>query len=312
MVKLPISDYVADYYKKQGIEFTYRQQARFCWSYNELLKDQLSSLKEILKVSDDEKLNTEIKERLDYEEKAYECFMTNKNQDCFYIVFPDNMDEYNEEYFSAAENAVSYGVRNSDKGFSVEKRYLSDKAPKRQDGCDTRCTFINGHFEFQTGSDAAVSGYYFTSKGDVIYGTSDEYTMPFNENNTDRFENLYLYIKSPFGPGDIVMGPDFHCPQVVSTDHDCFMKLYDRMYDKYKEQVFLWLDPSSSIIRTDYVGRDGKFYYDHTVPFGLWKIDSWEDKEYWDILQVMSKCIREGIDMFGLDYQIHEYAKRHR
>lgn len=312
MVKLPMSDYVAGYYKKQGIEFTYRQQARLCWSYNYLLKDQIQSLKEILKVSDDETLNTQIKERLDYEEKAYECFMTNKNHDCFYIVFPDNMDEYNEEYFQAAENAVSYGIRNSDKRFSIEKRYPFDKAPKKQDGDDTRCTFINGHFEFRIGSDAAVSDYYFTSKGDVINGDSDEYTAPFNENDTDRFENMYLYIKSPFGVGDIVMGPDFDCPRVVSTDHDCFMELYDRMYDKHKEQVFQWLDPVVSTIRTDYVGLDGKVYYDHTVPFDLWKIDSWEDKEYWDILQVMSKYIRAGVDMFGFDCQLYEYAKHHR
>lgn len=34
MVKLPMSDYVADYYKKQGITFTFRQQACLCWNYD--------------------------------------------------------------------------------------------------------------------------------------------------------------------------------------------------------------------------------------------------------------------------------------
>lgn len=48
MVRLPISDYVADYYKEQGIEFTLRRQAHFCWYYNDLLKEQLNSLREIL------------------------------------------------------------------------------------------------------------------------------------------------------------------------------------------------------------------------------------------------------------------------
>ena len=57
MIKLPMSDYVSDYYKKQGIEFTLRQQAHFCWAYSELLKDRIGSLKEILEISDDEKLN---------------------------------------------------------------------------------------------------------------------------------------------------------------------------------------------------------------------------------------------------------------
>ncbi len=40
MVKLPISDYVANYYKEQGIEFTLRQQAHFCWCYNDLLDNR--------------------------------------------------------------------------------------------------------------------------------------------------------------------------------------------------------------------------------------------------------------------------------
>lgn len=57
MIKLPMSDYASDYYKKQGIEFTLHQQAHFCWVYSELLKDRMGSLKEILEISDDEKLN---------------------------------------------------------------------------------------------------------------------------------------------------------------------------------------------------------------------------------------------------------------
>lgn len=32
MVKLPMSEYVANYYKGQGIEFTLRQQATLCWN----------------------------------------------------------------------------------------------------------------------------------------------------------------------------------------------------------------------------------------------------------------------------------------
>lgn len=70
MIKLPMSDYVSDYYKKQGIEFTFRQQAHFCWAYNDLLKDRMELVKKILEISDDEKLNAEIRERIEYEGKA--------------------------------------------------------------------------------------------------------------------------------------------------------------------------------------------------------------------------------------------------
>ncbi|MCM1561268.1 MAG: hypothetical protein NC123_17260 [Butyrivibrio sp.] len=131
MVKLPMSDYVADYYKEQGIEFTFRQQAHFCWYYNDLLSEQLGSLKEILKVSNDEKLNTEIRERIDYEEKAYECFRTGQ-EGCIYIVRPDNEKEYDElEYFASAEKAISYGIHHCNNRFEVKKSWLFDKNPKR-------------------------------------------------------------------------------------------------------------------------------------------------------------------------------------
>lgn len=83
MVKLPISDYVSNYYKEQGIVFTLRQQAHICWQCNDLLKDQLNSIREILEISDDEKLNTEIRERIAYEEKAHERFIEGQ-EGCIY------------------------------------------------------------------------------------------------------------------------------------------------------------------------------------------------------------------------------------
>lgn len=94
--------------------------------------------------------------------------------------------------------------------------------------------------------------------------------------------------------------------------HDCFMELYDRMYDKHKEQVFQWLDPVVSTIRTDYVGMDGKVYYDHTVPFDLWKIDSWRDKEYWDLLQMLGKGMKAGVGICEWQYLLGEYKNHHK
>ncbi len=298
MVKLPISDYVADYYKKQGIEFTFRQQAHFCWYYNDLVKEQLESLKEVLKISDDEELNTEIRERIVYEEKAYECFRTGR-EECIYIVHPDDEGEYCEERFASAENAVTYGVHHSNKEFSVEKCWLFDRNPERlseEAGDDA-----------PKGRNAALSVYYFTSQGDIKYGNSYEYEAPFDQEDNDRFEYMFLNIKSPFGLGDIVMGPGFERPAVVSTDHDCFEELYDRL----KNSKYTQLDSTSNTIRTELVNEDGSLDYDHTDPFHLWKVDSWEDKEYWEILRILSKAAKAGVDVFRLDYLSDEYAKHH-
>ena len=298
MVKLPISDYVADYYKEQGITFTFRQQAHFCWFYQNLLKDRLDSLREILKISDDEKLNTEIRERIAYEEKAYECFMTGQ-EGCIYIVCPDGRKEYDEiEYFLSAERAVSYGIRHCDNGFEAIKRGLFDKNPEglseetEGDGPEN----TNG----------ILSWYRFTLEGDISYGSSYEYMEPFDEEDYDRFENMFLYIKSPFGLGDIVMGPGWERPQVVSTDHDCFMEHYDRQ-KAFGCTVF---EGFENIIRTDLVNEDGSLDYAHTVPFALWKVDVWVDREYWELLQIMSHAVKNGVELYDFNILRWKYGER--
>lgn len=297
MVKLPISDYVAGYYKEQGIEFTFCQQATLCWNYHSLLENQLKSLRDILSMSDDEKLNKEIAERVEYEEKAYECFMTNHDSAIFYVFHPDNKGEYDEGYFSTAEAALSFGTRHCDREFSIDKCYFLDRYPKELSEGET-IGEIN----------PIRSTYYFTSEGDIKYGWSRECPAPFHCEDGSRFENRFLNIKSPFGLGDIVMGPDLKCPAVVSTGHDCFMEHYDRL----KDREYIQFDTSDNCIRTDWIGADGTLYYDHTVPFDLWKIDSWEDKEYWELLQMMSAALKEGIDLYGFDMLCYRYGRRNR
>lgn len=211
MVKLPISDYVADYYKEQGTEFTFRQQAHFCWAYNNLLKDRLQSLRDILEISDDGMLNTEIRERMEYEEKAYGRFLENNDPGCIYVVHPDDPEEY-DEYFSSAQNAVLYGKQHFAGDYRVIKQYLADKYPELSDGGES------------DESDIIQSDYHFTPDGEVKYGDSYDYPVPFDDDDSDRFENMFLNIKSPFGMGDIVMGEDLDYPAVVSTGHDCFEK----------------------------------------------------------------------------------------
>jgi hypothetical protein len=69
-------------------------------------------------------------------------------------------------------------------------------------------------------------------------------------------------------------------------------------------------DAVDNYIYLDSVDDEGDLTYDHYVPFRLWKVDSWEDKEYWDILQVMSKALKAGVDLVGLRYRLWEFARR--
>lgn len=180
MVKLPMSEYVANYYKGQGIEFTLRQQATLCWNGYHLLKDQLKSLREILEMSDDEKLNTEIRERIEYEEKSYECFLADR-PGCIYIFIPDDEDEYYQD-------------------------------------------------------------------------------------------SILL-----------------------------------------KNQNSLMIDITDNFIILDCISPDdGEPDYAHIYPFDLWKVDSWEDQDYWEIVQMVSKMVKAGVMPYNLNYLIQEYMKDHK
>lgn len=208
MVKLPFSDYVASYYKEQGIRFTFREQAALCWQYNDSMEDRLAALREILFCSDDEKLNAEIRKRIALEELA----------------------------------------------------------------------------------------------GSGTKGTKAE-----NDYAPQCFENMFLNIKSPFGLGDIVMGPDFDCPRIVSTSHECF----EELNAKFQSGRLFSLDCVDNCIRTDFIDHEGHFCYDHTKPFALWKIDFWPDKTYWRLLKIMQKIAQTDTDIFNLPYYIEEYMEHH-
>lgn len=297
MVKLPISDYAADYYKEQGMEFTFRQQAHLCWTYNSLLKDRLDSLKEILAVSDDEKLNTEIRQRIAYEEKAYGHFMTDQKSGCIYVVHPDDKKEYTDGYFSSAQSAISYGNRNCAEGYRIIKRYLSDQCPKEM---------LEGDEPDEYNTQLSV--FDFTANGVIEQGYSYEYPAPFDEEDKARFENMFLNIKSPFGLGDIVMGEGFERPGVVSSCHDCFEKIYRR----HEKDAEICIDDTDNCIRIDFPEKDGRLTYDHIAPFTLWKVNTWDDKEYWEILQFMSNAIKRGVDLIHFDHIVYEYSRKHK
>jgi hypothetical protein len=171
MIKLPLSDYVADYYRKEGIEFTFLQQAHLCWYYNDRHKG-IEALKEILIVSDDEVLNAQIRERLEYEE--------------------------------------------------------------------------NGRGR-----------------------------MSFDETDSDRFECMFLNVKSPFEVGDIVTEPGIYDGKwVVKSGHDTFTKVYDRFL---QGKLLTPPDVTDNVIRIEKIGGNPEVDYDHAPPFQMLKIGVYDE-----------------------------------
>ena len=81
-------------------------------------------------------------------------------------------------------------------------------------------------------------------------------------------------------------------------------------YDRLKDRKYIQFDTSDNCIRTDMVNADGSLDYAHTVPFHLWKVNSWEDKEYWELLQMMSEAVKKGIGLYDFDILCYKYGRK--
>ncbi len=259
MIKLPISDYVANYYKEHNIQLTYRQQARLCWTEAKTYNERIGLLEQILKESDDEELNREIEERIAYEKKAFSIFATNDINQSLYALatVEDDDSEYEMRYFKSVYMAIEH----------ARKYYRFECCIKKNRFFD----FILNEDINENESDCfdnVIGRYYLTENQEIIDGWTKEYKPPFEYDDNNRFENLFLNIECPFGVGDIVMSEEWENPQVVAVDHDCFKQHYERL----KNHPDIGSDATDNFIRTEYRDKDGNLDYEHTNPFQLWKI----------------------------------------
>lgn len=73
------------------------------------------------------------------------------------------------------------------------------------------------------------------------------------------------------------------------------------------------IDITDNFIILDCISPDdGEPDYAHIYPFDLWKVDSWEDQDYWEIVQMVSKMVKAGVMPYNLNYLIQEYMKDHK
>ena len=125
MTRLPISDFLWNYYQSQGITFTDSEQATIIWNPNLSRTEMLSALQEIAERTDDETLKAQLQERLSAAAES-ERELAEGSDGYLYIFEPDDMDEWEQDFFSTLEAAVAHGkehsravLRNSNKANKV-------------------------------------------------------------------------------------------------------------------------------------------------------------------------------------------------
>lgn len=228
MVKLPISETALKYYEETGYQFSWEEQAHFCFRETPGLMKRVDRLKEVLEKSDDEKLNKDIRTMIAYEADAYSKFMENENGRYVYVVqinYPDGRTL--TRYFRTAQLAMSCSNANMSYTFQTNKimKVLLD-------GCDV-------------GDDLFPATFKFNADGEIIEYSSSEcggdYDFDIDEFES-RFDNIFLNIDCPFERGDIVMSPEFSYPLIILADRDVFHKKYEATKNQYGDKVRIMLD----------------------------------------------------------------------
>lgn len=313
MVKLPISETALKYYEETGYQFSWKEQAHFCFRETPGLLKRVDRLKEILEKSDDEKLNKDIRTMTAYESDAYSRFMENEDGRHIYVLQINEPDGRRlKRYFRTAQQAISY--HKTSVGFTFQVNEIQKVL--LMDDCD----------EFEDNLFPAT--FKFNADGEIVdYSSSkcgDDYDFDIDEFES-RFDNIFLKIDCPFERGDIVMSPEFSYPLITLADRDVFHKKYEATKSQYGDRVKIMLDYDDNRIpvldcynslphpfhHKRFSPYEEGYHNDLSIvyrrPFQMEKVDHNKrySEEFWQALLEASKMVKCRYDMDAVELGLY-------
>lgn len=301
MIKLPMSDFMQNYYQEKGITFTDSEKATILWNSVFPLPraEILSALKEIADTTADKALKTQINERLDAEREAERRFQENDGR-YFFICTPSDEGprrEWSEYYFAALETAKAYGKKESLGIFDIEKKIFEDYCP------DVDLV------ETDIGEGCA----WYTKDGKMLHCTTFPYRLGISRDlgcrGSSRFEDAYIPLQNPFETGDIVRVVGDSQPAIVQESREQWDSI---MEQNLKGPYFCYPTFEDNCLRVEFLGEDGEMFHEHPHILSLEKVDHWEDELEWELLQAVSRLIKGEGEMEDFLYCYHKNLKRKR
>ena len=275
MHKLPISDYMRDYYKEQGITFADSEQAAIFWSSELQRKEKFEALLEIADRTADEALREQIRKQLDVEMETERLFRENDGT-YFFICVPDDEDEWSRDYFIGLEAAVAYGMENCWERFEICKETFLDKPGEGGEDEDCKSAVVGGSASYK--KDGTLLDCWTFGGSEIRKGLKN------------NLEDTFIPLKNPFEMGDIV--------RVVGDDRPAIMLVSQENWNRLLERCISEAGGSSygdSFVRVEFLdNKTGIMYHDHPSFLSLEKINEWEDELEWDLLQMASGLARDG------------------
>lgn len=294
MKRLPMSDFMWNYYQSHNVSFTDFQQAAIIWNSDLPKPEILDALREIASTTTDEALKEQIRERLDAEAENERLFLENDGR-YFFIFVPDDEDEWESCYFSTSDAAIAYGKDHSKENFKIRKEPFADKfdGSAANDNSDTM--YAAGQAQY-------------TKDGVLLECEcyAERISINFSHPYPSRFEDAYIPLQSPFELGDIVKMTGDSRPAIVQVSQEDWKRSLERNTNGSRK-----IPPSyDNISLTVEFLDDGEMYHVHPPILCLEKIDQWDDKLEWDLLQAASQLMKGTGSLESFLYHYHRNLDR--
>lgn len=296
MTKLPISDFMWNYYQSQGITFSDSERATIIWNSTLPESEILNALREIAARTSDEVLKSQIHERLDAQAEHERCF-TEKGSRYFFVFVPDDEDEWESCYFADLDAAIAFGKGHSKETFKILKEPFSDKFHDCDVERDTDAIYMGGQASY-------------TKDGVLIDCKcySEKISISFSHPYPEYFEDAYIPLQSPFERGDIVRIAGDSRPAIVQVSQADWQRGLQRNTDGSRMLPPTFDNTSITVEFLD----NGEMYHGHPCILFLEKLENWYDKLEWNLLQSASGLIRGEGSLDAFLYYYHQNLERKR
>lgn len=294
MIELPMSAFMRNYYREQGITFTDSQQATIIWNSDLPMPEILDALREIASTTTDEMLKEQIRERLAAEAENERIFLENDGS-YFFIFIPDDEDEWGSRYFSTLDAAIAYGKDHSKETFQIRKESFTDKFDGSAANNDSDKMYVGGQAQYTKGGVLLECACY-----------TEETSISFSHPYQSRFEDAYIPLQNPFELGEIVKMAGDSRPAIVEVSQEDWKRALERNTNGSRE-----IPPSYDNISLTVEFLDGgEMYHGHPPILWLEKIDQWDDKLEWDVLQEASRLMKGTGSLENFLYYYHQNLDR--
>lgn len=294
MKRLPMSDFMWNYYQSHKVSFTDFQQAAIIWNSDLPKPEILDALREIASTTTDEALKEQIRERLDAEAESERLFHENDGR-YFFIFVPDDEDDWESCYFSTSDAAIAYGKDHSKENFKIRKEPFADKfdGSAANDNSDTM--YAAGQAQY-------------TKDGVLLECEcyAERISINFTHPYPSRFEDAYIPLQSPFELGDIVKMTGDSRPAIVQVSQEDWKRSLERNTNGSRKIPPSYDNTSLTVGFLD----NGEMYHVHPPILCLEKIDQWDDKLEWDLLQAASQLMKGTGSLESFLYHYHRNLDR--